>query len=290
MGQIPASWDWYAATIYHRSGSQVVSTLGGQLPQVVRVERGKSSQPGYEWQERAVDRFDRAVFTVFGGGHNGHPHVRSTGEQARSVVPVLRSAFPDHAVSRCDSAIDIRGEGCFELMVGHGLDLARQRAVKWGVRGDWRDLPEREPSGRTFYLGSRQSTVFIRCYEKGLHELSSWVGGPEEVRPSPHWVRVEAELKPQKRDARLRAASLSQLAVWGCSLTSRDMLHRVCSLDVEKVVMHEHRESDTDRALRHMVHQYDATLRAKIDELGEVGLLETILQMLEESDRVPHAA
>lgn len=290
MDPAAARWDYYSATIWERSSSDVIAALRPALPQITRIEHEKATQPGYEWQERGVDRFDKTVLLVFGGGHNGYPHVRATGERAEAVVPVLRHAYPAHSVSRCDSAIDLRGEGCFDHLVDEGLEVVRDFGVKWDVRGDWREPSEREPSGRTFYIGSRQSTSFVRVYEKGLKELAGYLVVPGVEPPSPHWVRVEVELKPQTREARRRAARLDKFAVWGCSAASRDMLRRVSSLDVERIFMREHRESDARRTIRYVAAQYGNAFLELCDELGEAGALEFLLTAIEDAKRVRNVA
>ncbi len=264
-------FDWYSGTPRDRP-ERVLDALVSLLSSSVEgfeITRHPGTQ-GYEFEDRMIDGLGTRVFGLLHGGHNSVPHVRSSGIYSPLAASALRQAYPDHTVSRADVAIDFCGPSAWNILRQSCELVATGRNLKWAVLGDDRPEGVRDPSqGRTLYVGSRQSPVFIRCYEKGLHEASKGISyGPDGLPPSPDWVRVECEVKPPNRLAKARAARLSPEQFWGCSPGSRAILSRILSVDVERITMTEHRKPDYERALLHAAVQYRSACEKLIDANG----------------------
>jgi hypothetical protein len=95
-----------------------------------------------------------------------------------------------HGVSRADAALDVDNPGFWDWVIPIALDLADQLGLTIDQQGDW----HRGEGGRTLYLGSRKSAVFVRIYEKGkqLRALG------EDPDASLHLVRLETQCRPEK--------------------------------------------------------------------------------------------
>lgn len=293
MTPLPFVSDWYGTTIPGQSADHIRDTITAAISPVVTVmdlSRVASGEGGYGLRERASDGVGDRIFELLSGGYNGTPHLRCSGGYCEAVVDAVRAHFPRHSVSRWDVALDLIGPSCFEKVHDIALELAKSRALKWSTVGDFREDGVRELTGRTVYLGSRQSEVMIRIYEKGLMELQRWEGRGDEKPPPTDWVRIELEYKPKTRRARENAAGLTKERVWGCSPGSRDMLRRVVHLDVERVSMNLRREPDAERSTRHAAVQYRAAFQQMIDERGEAGFIEFIQAVWAEMDRQHKAA
>ena len=201
------------------------------------------------------------LLQVRAGGTNPHPFVEVKGEASQLVAQYIRDHF-GHRPSRIDHALDRRGAGLFNKLARFLRSLAGGYRLKFEPRGDWVTAD----AGRTIYLGSRQSQVFLRVYEKGLkyaHEL-----GLEVTLELREWVRVELEFKPQNMKARLLASTITPAQIWGCSQWTAELAKGVLSIGAEAAKIRERRESNRDRALRFMACQYRVHLESLLVECG----------------------
>lgn len=208
----------------------------------------------------SVDRETHAK--VLHGGTNPHPNVTATGDHGQALATTLRTLFPDHRVSRCDIAIDMRGQGLFDEVVAHMGNVGRGHRLK----GE-RILPDDLDDGTTYYLGSRKSPLRVRCYEKGkqLYKLT----GDEVWKQFFDWTRLELQVRPEK-DFKSRAATMAARDFWGCSHWTRELVEGVLGMSPEPVTMKPTRIADQERAMRALASQYGSTIRRQIDRLGSV--------------------
>jgi len=262
--------DWFGATPLanpERLIAAISTSLNGI--DIARVVRSRG-QYTYHHLDTALDGLGVRVFDVLSGGSNSAPHLRSSGHYAEPVAQALRLNFPGFALTRADLALDFCSPGAWDSLRAECQAIATEFGIKWAVLGDDRPEGVRDPlQGRTFYMGSRSSPVFLRGYEKGLQLLSAGVVlSPGEEPPSPHHVRVELEFKPQKREAKLRAASLSYQQMWGSSPWSRATLRRILGLDVERIVLNQRKVSEAARASRHAAVQYRKAFQEYIEQNG----------------------
>jgi DNA relaxase NicK len=284
-------FDWYSATIRQRPDS-VLAGIREALKGDITGSEAQSPPPNYQAAEVLTDALGGRVCVVIYGGPNGvhGTHVRSSGGYSPVVAHTLRSLWPGHSLTRADVAIDLDGPGCFDKLYGVCDQVASDRGLKWSTIGDFRE--NRDPlSGRTIMLGARKDTVcHLRVYEKGKQMIPLLrVGDPP---PSLDWCRVELEVKPQRRPARLAASMFSVEQFWGASTWTPILLKGVCGLDVERVNMSRHRESDAMRSFRHMAMQYRQVIEQVRQEQGgsDEAVMRLVKQIWKEADEFTQVA
>lgn len=250
---------------------------------VDKLRSGKGLQ-GWATEDRLLDYYGQRICGVLHGGHNARhgTHLVASGNYTPEVVAVVRECWPDHLVSRADVALDLDGPGCWDKLETMLLDVSRRRGLKWRTIGDFREDRD-ELAGRTIYLGSRQSPVFIRCYEKGKQLLASRRVG--DLVPSLEHCRIEVEVKPPTRAAKISSAKLTPAEFCGCSPGSREVFSRVSELELERIYMTARKESDAHRAVRHMAVQYRLAMQEVMSaEGGEPGLMTFIREVWNQQD------
>lgn len=199
------------------------------------------------------------LLQVRAGGSNPHPFVECKGDASELVCGFLRGTY-DHRPARIDVAEDRRGERLFFQLIRLTKRIAKKYGLKWAPWGDW-VTPD---AGRTIYLASRQSQVFVRVYEKGLkyaHDLGLPV--TDELR---QWIRIEVEFKPQNPKSKASAQTLTPDAIWGTSDWLIEFASEAFGMEAQKINIAQRRESDMQRALRFMGKQYGAHLSALFDQ------------------------
>jgi hypothetical protein len=208
-----------------------------------------------------IDFKGHRLLSMKSGGSNPHPFVECTGRLSEALGEHLRATF-QHRPTRIDHAHDLRSPGLFDRMVDYTKQLAARFGLRWVPDGDWvtRD------AGRTIYLGSRKSQVFVRIYEKGL-QYAAKLGEPvtDELR---EWVRFELEFKPQNKAAKSLARSIDGPQLWGSTLWTNQLAREVLSMQTEPISIRERRESNSERALRFMFSQYSGHLRVLLGQCG----------------------
>lgn len=245
-------FDWYRATVPAHLDILLSACLDLGGPEAVLTEG--NGRFNYHRSHTIMARGDR-VATILSGGPNGHPNVEASGERAQLLAEMLRDGGA-HRVTRCDVAADFYGDNAFEDLERVALGIAEKHGVAIRKIANPRD----KEAGETVYLGSRQSTVFGRIYEKGkadrLHygELE-----PALLRP---WVRCELEVKPQK-DMKAKAATMAPEAFWGVSAWSAQLAQEALQLDTQPVPFHPRRTASDDRAFATMCAQYRNLLRRR---------------------------
>lgn len=257
-----AGFDWYQATVR----ASVDDVLAGcfALGEGAFLSHGRGPH-GYA-TSTTIKSADGDLGMVWHGGTHALPHVVFTGEGAQAGAEFIRASFPDHAVTRLDSREDFGGEGVFDRLQPVLVGVAEARRIKVDTRGDHLLTME----GRTVYLGSTKSPVRLRMYDKAAELRAKFAASPDRLAAIPeHLTRLEAQVRPETREARARAATLDPLAVFGCSAWLRDVWHGVVGLEVDPVqVTKPYRQSDHDRAKAYMLAQYGGVLREMFQDLG----------------------
>ena len=198
---------------------------------------------------------ENVIFKVSYGGENPNPYIVSTSSNAPRVAEFLKKEFPDHSVSRFDSALDFDEEGAWETLVELGLYLAEKYKLKVNYQGDWRVGGK---GGRTLYVGSRSSVVYLRIYEKGKEQIQKGI----DVEASKDWVRVELEIKPQKKINKLLASRLDAVDAFSCSKWAIEMAELLGERGMPRIklgTVHD-TESALNKRLAFMLYQYGNTL------------------------------
>ena len=181
----------------------------------------------------------------------------------RSAVPSLcahRSALGGAAAARHQLAHRAIRRSALE-----GGRPKRLR-VKVDTRGD--HLLTKQ--GRTVYLGAPSSACRQRLYDKAAELRSKFAADPVRLAQVPeHLTRLEAQVRPQTREARERFASIEPLAVMGSSAWLRFVWQQVAGMELEPVQVGKvWRQSDDDRAYAYLLAQYGGLLRRMHADLG----------------------
>ena len=254
-------FDWYSATVDRTPGPSVVTDLmelfglGGSPS----VEATPHKRLNHYDNATAIRDAQGQLCIVRWGGNGGGVSVEANGPSAVPVSGWLRSEHPNHRVTRVDACIDRDAPQLFERFVPHLLTIADEHRVKVDHQGDW----HRGQDGRTLYLGGKQSEKRLRCYEKGLQLAAE--GHPQA---SPSLVRLEAVVRPDEREAKHRAATLTPLECFGCSPWLIAALDRFADLDAPAVELRRHTKSTLDRAFSFMCLQYRRAMEHRLQRAG----------------------
>lgn len=275
------SFDAYCATV-EAEPAHVLDYLEQALLEA-DFDTNRSEGPSVRFYDHNVviaDENGHRLASVRYGGANGRPFVECKGAASPIVAAELKAQFPSHYPARIDSALDLRAPGIFEKLLGICREFEDRVQVNFiGA------APENPDRGTTLYLGGRKSPYMVRVYQKGLkHAEEMGLQGediPDDLR---NWVRVELELKPEKRPAKVKARQLDPAALWGCSPWVADFAKLALSIDAERVKMTEKRESNHDRAMRYCAMQYGAAHLVQIERLGLDAYLEDWLHRIGYSD------
>ena len=124
--------------------------------------------------------------------------------------------------------------------------------------------------GRTLYLGAPSSACRQRLYDKATELRAKFAADPVRLaQVPPHLTRLEAQVRPQTREARERFATIEPLAVMGSSAWLRYVWHQVAGLELDPVqVGKPWRQADDERSYAYLLAQYGGLLRRIHGDLG----------------------
>lgn len=265
MTGLGARFDWYSATFAGMEEGQVEGALAIALDGSMSVGRGKM---GYA-QCVTVERGDDVIARVFSHSATaGEVHVVASGEACDRVVPFLRRMWPEHRVSRADSALDFAAD--FAALDSIALEFAKERRLAFRLVTD-------SDGGATRYLGAPSSGVMVRIYKKSeqLRKLH-----PERAAQVPDGiVRVELQVRPSSKVKGV-VASMSAEDVWGLGQWSRDFAAKVLDFDAERVAMHTWSASDWTRTMHWLGRQYAPAIARRAHQVGQAQARAEVLAAL----------
>jgi len=224
------------------------------------------------WAHRArVDRGKprgryRDVFEVLDGpsmvGWCGRDEVLDAtffefkGEGTPGSAASVRKHWPDgHTVSRADACEDFNEPGCYgrlvDLVDRHRDPRVQSKAI----------VPRDGDRGITTYWGATSSRVMVRCYEAGKMKERLHLGRP-------HWVRLEAQVRPGKSAEKAAAASLSPLELWGFAGWSRRVAETLSQVDVPRFAPPSSRP-EFDRTTLYLARAFRRHLEVLREDLGD---------------------
>lgn len=215
--------------------------------------------PLYGFQNGAsIKRGSLHFANVFWGGegNEGLTHVRHEGSQAGQTYTSLQNYISTNGIfykaTRMDACEDFIEEGLFDRLAKQMKQFALDNRLKIGTRGDWERGIE-----RTLYIGSRQSEVYVRLYEKGGKHGTD-----------PNWIRYETEVKPQTRDRQVSVAAMNPNEILFMGMSGR-MLNHLGWNHLDPVKLESiYQPSDAERSRKAMLKQYKNILVGWKDELG----------------------
>lgn len=257
-----ARFDWYAATVAVDAGTLAECLAVGLEATAEESDKGMN---GYTNQV-VFRQGSNVVARMLYGGNGGSPHAFASGDHTDRFVDVMRTMFRDeHRVSRADTSVDFDGPGTWDRLYRFAVDFAAAHELSTSVAGDW--ITPGSPDGRTLYLGSRKSAVFLRIYEKGkqlqgiARELEL-----DGSHLSDDLVRVELVVRPEKH-AKVVAATMEPLDGYGFAKWSKAFCSELFDLGVERVAIKHSRVSDDERAFRFMAHQYGGVSSRLVEDV-----------------------
>lgn len=252
-------FDWYQATIEREPDwikSALMEASGGEWVTSTPTARSERTD------SLCVD--GEPILDLYQGGRYMHPHAKSTGSRAHAASTIIRTGCPEHLVARADVCEDLEAPGWFDHAFGVMRDLALAKGMKPERVGDW-DSPQ---TSRTFRVGSPTSPVLCRLYEKGMEQRAK---NPQHADDySPDWSRLEVQVRPPKREAKLSLASRPASEFWGCAKWTRTLAAQLLDVDAPRVDMASWtgRSADLERREFFMVSQYASTLLERADLVG----------------------
>lgn len=239
-------FDWYQASVPEVHPETLMETLS------------KANFYGDWEQTRPGKGYDQGAQFVVGGevlyrmnygGRNAEygPNVAASGSQAPALADLLREHHPHHRVSRVDSCEDYHHKDVYDYLRKKALKIAKEQRVQ--AREIVKPIDDSD-DGRTLYIGSKDSPVSMRLYEKGKQ-----LGRDED------WVRAELQFRPSK-DLKSLAAHLSPLEVWAVAKWSHAVAQMMGHEKLQRVEAQIYQPSDNERAYRFMLKQYAKVLNA----------------------------
>lgn len=264
-----AKFDQYNPTFFDSDPREIIRLIERAYPFAI-IEPIRPKQ-GYQVGV-AVRQGGDMVSQVWWEGNPG-VHVLCHSEHADKLAPLLRG-FAGHEVTRVDACEDWIEEGLFDKMAAQLVGFVEGRGIKINQLGDWI-----RGQGRTLELGSRESAVFLRLYEKGF-EIGIGRGG------NPHHVRLEVEVKPKGRASRIAVSSWTAGECFGAS---RWLVAALKSIGWDHLQAQSigtvYRPSDEERARHALVKQWNGVILRWADEAGSGNaFLAEMVEMLELAD------
>ena len=245
-------FDWYEATFDDVDDGRVPLALAVALG--ASTSRGKGRN-GYG-ECTVVERDGEALAHVYGrSARAGEVHITATSDACDEVVPLVRAMWPEHRVSRADSAVDFLAD--FAELDTRAVAFAEARGIKFSLLSD-------SDGGSTRRLGSPSSEVFARVYKKSeqLRALH-----PERAASVPDGVvRAECVARPGKRDVKEAVAAMTSDEVWGLSGWSRDFAGAFLDVEAPRTSTHFRRPSDWARTMHYFGLQYAPVIARRLAE------------------------
>lgn len=254
-------FDWYEFTFDGWDDIElVVFILCRDL--VAESRRGKGRNGYAECFE--ILRGEDVLARVYGSSPRvGEVHIAVTSTACDEVVPVVRSRWPEHRVSRVDSAVDFAAD--FRDLDAASVAYAESHGISYRLVTD-------SSGGATRYLGSTSSEVMVRVYKKSEQMRALHPDRADEIPDG--IVRVELQARPGKREVKERVSTMTAEGVWGLSKWARNFAAEVVGgIDAASVPTHFARPSNYSRSLHFLGVQYGPLMRARAQEIGAAATL-----------------
>jgi len=188
------------------------------------------------------------------------------------IAPKLQKLFPEMLLSRADVKIDVSQEGLFlDLLDAVKRIGSRKKNFKIDTRYTLLEDKDIGVLGRSFIVGSKQSTVWMRIYEKDLERVAK--GDILAKDADPNLVRVETVFQPQSSGKKSMAA-MQPHEMLLTSLWVREVIQEFAKiLDVAKQpklkphkIVREYKEKTLSTTIQHGVKQYGKAFADKAIE------------------------
>lgn len=236
-------FDWYEATLTGVDESELLSRLRDKFD-LSDIRKGRLLY-GYRECVRLVRGEHDICSVMWGLQATPDPHIVFSGSDAVEGSLFIRSIWPDHRVTRVDSALDWFASGSWDELSSIALSVADEYGVSVQHVGDF----AKGEKGRTLYLGSKKSPVFVCLYEKGKQPQFLGAGEPD-------WVRLEVRVRPSSK-SKGACATITPPEVFGCARWTQELFKRVTGSSVpRRQIGTIHQLTDDDRSFQALVKQY----------------------------------
>ena len=267
-------FDWYAASFPGVDADEFVGEFLA-AHDMVSVSDYVGKTHGYERGIRLVCGEQVVASVLWGGNQDAPLNAWASGSRAPGFSEWARRFFPDHYLTRADSAIDLNRHGAWAELQDLFFDLRQEHPkVQTSVVGDL--FGGRK--GVTYYMGSVKSEARMRFYQKGLQH-------PEACQP--HHVRAEYMVKP-KGMMRYAFARAPASALWSYSPLARSAFERLSGFDPGQALRDTPRRTDLERRFAAMVRQYGRTIEELLALLGSHDALGEALSSGKLPDPLPN--
>lgn len=258
-------FDWFSVAV-EASFQHLLAVLDSSFPSFDFAEVAPRS--GYD---QAFNIYcDGFVFQALFGGSNVGTRMMlvSSGANAEPFRKFFLEAFCFDPVSfvrydpvlvRADVAVDFEEADIFHTLTDILTKVSDDNRLKRSCLGDW--ISSDDAKGRTLYVGSRQSPVMARLYEKGK----------TLVDKRPNLCRLELEIKPKRYASRSQYVAFTARDLVFCNAWSSSLFTVLSGISHNSGALPPgtvHRDTDHERAFAHMVKQYRSTIQKELDILG----------------------
>lgn len=296
-------FDWFQVTLPNAEGKAQCDPGGAEeeaaidaaiawcVRQGMHPGRVGAGHNGYRaalpWMTNPTSK--EAVCRINSGSTSGiMPNIMLTGGHGACarLAPSLQASFPGARLSRADAALDWSQPGLFDALLDMSRKLAKSNKKLGGVRTIESD------TGRTFYLGSRTSTVSLRVYEKDRERAAR--GVIEEVDVDPDLIRIEWTFRPQSKSkagmAKKTPGEMVRTSVWARDFMARaaqimhvtDRVEKLRKEEVEREVVEKTLEGTVTHGVEQYAKSFTRLAAAKIVERDHEGRFDTAVLMPEE--------
>ena len=264
MEGLRSRFDWYEMTF--DGWDDAASSLAVALRTDSRSERGRNGYAECVSLVRGEDELAR----VYGrSARLGEVHVVVTGGSCDEVVPVVRRLWPEHRVSRADSAVDLVAD--FDSVDSEAVAFAKRRGLSFRLVTD-------SEGGATRYLGAPSSEVRCRVYKK-TEQLRAV--HPERASTVPDGVvRFELQVRPEKRARKEAVAALDADSLWGLSQWAQTFALDMLGVDAERTYLQFRRPSSWSRAVYFLGQHYGRLVRDRAATEGRDAVIAELVEAL----------
>ena len=262
-------WDWYQATV-DGTADDLLAGCSDLVQGRPRLDHVRAPH-GYGTSTVLKDDVG-TVATVWHGGTHERPHVLFTSNAAVAGAHFLRTQYEGrHVPTRVDARLDFSTAGAFDRMLPVAVEVARERRIKVFAQGDHFVTMK----GRGIELGAKSSAVRMRLYDKAEEQRGKHAKDPVKLLQIPDdWTRLEAQVRPETREGKLKLTTVEPLALFGAALWLREVLKGVVGLELDPLMVTKpFRDSDDERAWAFLLAQYGGLLERRKAKHGSWGAL-----------------
>lgn len=217
IGDFCTDFDWYQGTVFFPVDDILDdSEMLSQFREIISIDMKKlvpdlvyipdvRSVNKYAFAEQYNDQKGNRILLVEWGRNKG-VHLTTSGWHSRDVAPILKNYGV--MVTRADVAHDVfKYPHSFESVSAKVIKFAKDHGLQIDQKGDWTKGGRR---GRSLYIGSRKSRVFLNLYEKSFE-----IGDPNLIGSFPDWFRFEFRFKPQDKETKNQIVNWEPLQYLG---------------------------------------------------------------------------